>query len=332
MDQARPIIIKKKKVAGGDGHHGGAWKVAYADFVTAMMAFFLLMWLLNATSEDQRKGLADYFDPEIPISRNSASGAGMLNGDTPKAKDEAASTETEGVRPKPTHREPGENHGDQDASRDVPEDAEWTSAWEKSAQPDSDPGEDGPLDQADQRSGAEGLDKKAGKGDQPQDGSGADQQVQQMQDVVDGLLQQVQFADQDGLIQHFSMRMTPDGLVIEIGDIQGEPLFGSGAASPEPILNTLIDVIVPVLQQTKNDIAVVGHTDAKPFSAGATYTNWELSADRANMARRLLSDAGLPSERIVRVSGKAATEPIADDPLAPRNRRIALLLLRERGG
>ena len=77
----RPIIIKKKKVISGGGHHGGAWKVAYADFVTAMMAFFLLMWLLNATSEKQRKGLADYFNPALPISRTSAGGAGMLAGD-----------------------------------------------------------------------------------------------------------------------------------------------------------------------------------------------------------------------------------------------------------
>ena len=90
MSEVRPIIIKKKKAGGGDGHHGGAWKVAYADFVTAMMAFFLLMWLLNATSEEQRKGLADFFDPSLPISRVSAGGAGMLNGDTMFSEDGAA--------------------------------------------------------------------------------------------------------------------------------------------------------------------------------------------------------------------------------------------------
>jgi len=81
-DAKQPIILKKKIVAAGGGHHGGAWKVAYADFVTAMMAFFLLMWLLNATTEDQRKGIADYFDPAIPISRVSGGGQGMLSGDS----------------------------------------------------------------------------------------------------------------------------------------------------------------------------------------------------------------------------------------------------------
>lgn len=77
----RPIIIKRKKVVGGDGHHGGAWKVAYADFVTAMMAFFMLMWLLNATTENQRKGIADYFSPTIPINRVSGGGSGAFGGD-----------------------------------------------------------------------------------------------------------------------------------------------------------------------------------------------------------------------------------------------------------
>ena len=102
MDDARPIIIKKVKKGGGDGHHGGAWKVAYADFVTAMMAFFLLMWLLNATSEDQRKGLADYFDPSIPVSRTSAGGAGMLGGDTMFVPPEAAGSRDDGIRAQPT--------------------------------------------------------------------------------------------------------------------------------------------------------------------------------------------------------------------------------------
>ena len=83
----RPIIIKRKKVVGGDGHHGGAWKVAYADFVTAMMAFFMLMWLLNATSEQQRAGLADYFTPTITINRSSGGGEGLLNGDSALSQD-----------------------------------------------------------------------------------------------------------------------------------------------------------------------------------------------------------------------------------------------------
>lgn len=94
-----PTIIKRKKVSGGDGHHGGAWKVAYADFVTAMMAFFMLMWLLNATTEQQRKGLADYFSPTIPINRSSGGGTGAFGGDNIFSDDVLAQSGTGIIQP-----------------------------------------------------------------------------------------------------------------------------------------------------------------------------------------------------------------------------------------
>jgi len=132
----------------------------------------------------------------------------------------------------------------------------------------------------------------------------------------------------DGTLQHhFLLHMTPEGLVIEIIDARDQALFASASAKPEPILAMLIDVLVPVLEKTTNDIAVVGHTDAVPFG-GARYSNWELSADRANAARRLLTGRGLPEARINRVTGKAAVEPLLPDPEAPQNRRIAITLLR----
>ncbi|KEO54330.1 flagellar motor protein MotB [Thioclava pacifica] len=101
-DNAAPIIIKRKKVSGGDGHHGGAWKVAYADFVTAMMAFFMLMWLLNATTEKQRKGIADYFNPTIPINRISGGGEGAFGGDSVFSEDQIAQTGTGAASYRPT--------------------------------------------------------------------------------------------------------------------------------------------------------------------------------------------------------------------------------------
>lgn len=102
QNELRPIIIKKKKVAGGDGHHGGAWKVAYADFVTAMMAFFLLMWLLNATTEQQRKGIADYFSPTVPIARISGGGDGSFGGDSPFSETVVAQNGTGASDRRPT--------------------------------------------------------------------------------------------------------------------------------------------------------------------------------------------------------------------------------------
>ena len=311
-DQTRPIIIKRKKVSGGDGHHGGAWKVAYADFVTAMMAFFLLMWLLNATSEDQRKGLADFFDPSLPISRNSAGGAGMLAGDTVFTEEDAAGSRKEGVRPKPTHAPPGEQYGDASASPDLPTD------------PDSDTDHGGnPLVGAAPKT----LDGTADGGEAAGD-TGAGQGQGNLAEIGNSLIDQIVSRGEGGLLDHFSMRTTPEGLLIEIVDIDDRALFSSGAAEPDPVLRELIDILVPVLERTTNDIAVVGHTDATPFGRNAAYSNWELSADRANTARRLLTAAGLPADRIVRVSGKAATSPITSDPQDSRNRRIAITLLR----
>lgn len=302
MDQAQPIIIKRKSSGGGEGHHGGAWKVAYADFVTAMMAFFLLMWLLNATSEDQRKGLADYFDPSIPISRVSAGGAGMLGGDTVFKPPEAAGSRDQGIRAKPTLNEDGSEPSDKKSAPETKE-AETELATDLS-------GEEEGLGLT-TNSGADGTSETGG-----------------IAQVAEDLLDQVRAVGGDGLLEHFSMRMTPEGLVIEITDLQDDPLFASGAAEPEPILAVLANILVPVLSQTTNDIAVVGHTDSTPYVAESSYSNWELSTDRANAARRLLGAAGLPAQRIVRVSGKAATDPVQPDPASAKNRRIAITLLR----
>ncbi len=313
MSELQPIIIKRKKVVGGDGHHGGAWKVAYADFVTAMMAFFLLMWLLNATSEEQRRGLADYFDPAVPISRNSGGGSGALNGNDVLSPPETSMSEEAGDRdPKTLYR----RAVDEKADPEEVEDEDGTS----------------PMRQADRAATADGSETDA-KDSDPESTAEAKSGEESTEDALDRLNKRLQaeldgFSD-NGLTAHFSLRMTPEGLVIEIGDLHGKPLFASGDSEPRPLLNALIEIVAPVLAMTTNDIAVVGHTDATPFTSRTGYSNWELSADRANVARRLLTSTGLDPARIVRVSGRAATDPISDDPSDDRNRRIAITLLRK---
>ncbi len=315
MSEAQPIIIKRIKKGGDGGHHGGAWKVAYADFVTAMMAFFLLMWLLNATSEEQRKGLADYFDPSLPISRTSAGGAGMLSGDSMMSEADAAGSRKEGVRPKPTSAEPGEDLGELEASPDWPESDvppnslpwridEETEQSEQAFQETAEPGDD--------------AEANPGTAD-PNDMGGLEE------DLLGTLVE----AGESGLLEHFTMRMTPEGLVIELTDVTDEPLFRSGSVEPAEILGQLIEILVPVLQKTTNDIAIAGHTDAIPYTGSNGRSNWELSADRANAARQVFQELGLEENRIVRVSGHAAMSPIVDDPRAAQNRRIAITLLRE---
>ena len=300
-DEIRPIIIKRKKIIAA-GHHGGAWKVAYADFVTAMMAFFLLLWLLGATDEQQRKGLADYFNPTLAVNRTTGGGGGMLEGKSFKAEEPAAGTQPEGVQPMPTHDDEGPTLGEQDAVPEIP--------------PDAQPGEFATH-------GGEGEGEDAAQ-------AAARAEQARLEEVGRQIAAAMNAADDGTLVRHFFLRITADGLVIEIIDADDQPLFASASAVPAPILPMLIDVLVPVLGETTNDIAVVGHTDAVPFGS-ADYSNWELSADRANAARRLLVGHGLPEGRITRVTGKAAVEPLVADPTAPQNRRISITLLRRSG-
>ncbi|MDZ7628403.1 MAG: flagellar motor protein MotB [Parvularculaceae bacterium] len=262
------IIIKKKKVVAAPGHHGGAWKVAYADFVTAMMAFFLLMWLLNATTEDQRKGLADYFNPSIPISRISGGGSGALNGSS--VLSERTLTQ-DGVGASAHYTAPSlRDDGSDESAEDV-----------------------GPELRSVEKEINKAEDKLATR----------------------------------ELADHISTRMTPDGLIVELADQDESPLFEIGSARPSPLLTKLLEAIAPVLATVENDIEVIGHTDARPFSGEEGYTNWNLSADRANISRTLLIEHGLPKEQFAAVVGKADTDPLSVDPYAARNRRIAILLV-----
>ncbi len=270
--QSHTIIIKKKKVVAAHAHHGGAWKVAYADFVTAMMAFFLLMWLLNATTEDQRKGLADYFNPSIPVSRISGGGAAALNGSS--------------VMSEQTLTQDGIG-GSADFAAPAIRDDESEEASQDAAQPDL----------------------------------SALETVERQINAAGESLREANLSD------HIRTRMTRDGLVVELVDQDDSPLFDIGSARPSPLLLKLLDVVAPVLATVSNDMHVIGHTDARPFAGDAAYTNWELSADRANVSRRLLIDYGLPAGQIVAVVGKAETEPLGADAFASQNRRIAMLLV-----
>ena len=262
MSGGSQIIIKRPKIVKGDGHHGGAWKVAYADFVTAMMAFFLLMWLLNATTEDQRQGLADYFNPSIPIAAVSGGGPDGLFGEEVNEGPALAMIN----------------------QPDVTNDAEVGQ----------------PTDQVDQTSDLE----------------------------VEKALEEALIGEAGELNEHIKVRVTPEGLVVELTDRDSSPLFASGSAEPSPVLLKLTKAVAMALEEVSNSIKIAGHTDAKPFATVGGYSNWELSSERANMARRLIKNAGLPEYRIKEVSGKAATVPlIEEDPMDARNRRISITLL-----
>jgi len=296
----RPIIIKRIKKSGG-GHHGGAWKVAYADFVTAMMAFFLLLWLLNAVTEEQKKGIAQYFKPTI-APQNQQSQDAVLNGQPAvmMAVDGASAAQ---------------------AQVDI-EDAQEDAVDEPKSASDTE---------------TEAVPSEAQKAEKPVDVKEAQEVVakaeqQQFEDVKKKIEQQIQqdpgLAD---LKNNIDIQQTPEGLLIQLLDKDKVSMFPSGSASMNERSRQLLSLVAHVVAPLDNKLSISGHTDATPYQGRADYSNWELSTDRANAARRALVINGVDGGRIENVSGRADTDPkIKDNPLSPENRRISIVLLRDK--
>lgn len=292
-DAVQPIIIKKVK-GGGHAHHGGAWKVAYADFVTAMMAFFLLLWLLNATTEEQKRGIADYFTPASVSSSQSGSG-GVLGG-TVISLDGVLTANggpSEGATTPETPENPAElAEGD----------------------PDSDV-EGDPTEMTEQQ-----LAEEMAEREQEQFEAAAES----LRQAIDAIPELAQLKDS------LLIDQTPEGLRIQLADQEGTSMFPLGSSAPNENMQRLIGLVTAVVERLPNQISVSGHTDDLPYRTANGYTNWELSADRANAARRLLVETGLKTDRVALVQGRAATEPLLPENAAsPRNRRISIVLLRE---
>jgi chemotaxis protein MotB len=277
-DAVRPIIIKRKKVSGGGGHHGGAWKVAYADFVTAMMAFFMLMWLLNATTEKQRKGLADYFSPTIAVARISGGGDGAFSGDSLNASEALAQSGRGGFAELPP----------------VPASA------------------NGAVDPA-------------------QDSSGA-HEMRALEEVQLGIVGN----GGDSLVQenakkHITTRLTDEGLIVEIFDLDGAPLFDPDTNDPTPTMVAISDILNEAFSLVTNPVAVASHSAAiSPLFL--ENPSWTITTDRAQSTRVLLEKGGLNPLRVARVTGHGQQSPRFDNPMATRNNRLEVILLRSEQG
>ena len=269
-----PVIIKRKKIIQGGGHHGGAWKVAYADFVTAMMAFFMLMWLLNATTDKQRKGIADYFSPSIPISRTSGGGEGAFGGDSVFSEDVLTQSGTGASAQKAT--ESDKARGDVADAKDAAQDEKQVM-----------------------------------------------QTVEKKLTALGG-----ESMTMERLLRHVTTRVTDEGLVIEIFDLLEAPLFREDTAEPTDALKGVINLLAEVLPLTENQIALNGHVRSYPITLIDNPT-WDLSAERAQVLRGLIAGAGLPEQRIARISGHADRKPVTADPTALRNNRLEVVLLRK---
>jgi chemotaxis protein MotB len=290
-EAVKPLILKKKiKVAAGA--HGGAWKVAYADFVTAMMAFFLLLWLLNATTEEQMTGLSDYFAPPNAGAEDQGIGealAGMVASAEGAMRSASSPPSTTIVIP---------SYGSEAAGQETGE----------------------------QREAIQETEINKGKASEVQ------QEQEMLDDALNKLKQSIQEDPlvrdlQDSIL----FDVTENGLLIQLLDYQKREMFEPGTDILTRRAIRLLALISGITVELPNDVAITGHTETgtQP-NATPDYTNWELSGDRAAASRRWMQENGFPAGRLVRVEGKADTELL--DPRNPqdeRNRRISILLLRD---
>ncbi|MBU3739067.1 MAG: flagellar motor protein MotB [Rhodoferax sp.] len=274
-DKLQPIIVKKVK-KGGHGAHGGAWKIAYADFVTAMMAFFLLMWLLGSTSEGDKKGLADFFASPMKVALQGGSGAGQSSSVI--------------------------NGGGTDLTRTTGQNARADAA-----------------DVVQKKMVIEAVKAEIAR----QDAKKMQSLSQKISAAITSNPKLAEFSSQ------IRLDATPDGLQIQIVDDQRRPMFDSGSAVVKPYMRDILREIGAVLAEVDNKVSLDGHTDRTPYGSGERgYSNWELSADRANASRRELLAAGLPEDHVGRVVGLAASNLLDPaDPTGATNRRISIIVL-----
>ncbi|XYJ12192.1 flagellar motor protein MotB [Telluria sp. B2] len=272
----RPIIVKRiKKTAGG--HHGGAWKIAYADFVTAMMAFFLLMWLLGSTAKGDLEGISDFFKTPLKVAMSGGSGSGD------------SSSVIKGGGTDLTRRSGQVKKGDT-----PPENKTYDLNAAKAA-----------------------LERAEGE------------RLRTLKTKIESII------EANPTLKKYKNQLlldiTSEGLRIQIVDEQNRPMFALAKAQLQPYTRDILEVLGMVLNDVPNRIGLSGHTDSTPYYSDAGYSNWELSADRANASRRAMVVGGLADEKILRVVGLAAAAPLdRADPFNPINRRISIIVMNKR--
>jgi len=257
------IVIRRKKVHGHGDHHGGSWKIAYADFVTAMMSFFLVMWLLSLVPGKDLKVIAEYF--RMPLLTAVMGGQQIDNSQSPIPGGSPS------IIPNPFSLRPTDEDTQED-QRDI-------------------------------------------------------ERLQDLKEEIEALI------ESDPTLREFRpqllLDMTPDGLRIQIIDRQNRPMFALGSARVQPYMRTILHALGPILNKVSNPLNISGHTDARQYATGERlYSNWELSADRANAARQELVAGGMSETRVRQVMGLSSTlDLVKDNPYADVNRRISIMVL-----
>ncbi|WP_306478443.1 flagellar motor protein MotB [Methyloversatilis sp.] len=280
-DTQQPIIVKKIKKGGG-GAHGGAWKIAYADFVTAMMAFFLLMWLLGSTAQGDLEGIAEYFENPLKVAQQGGSGSG-----------DSSSIIQGGGRD--LTRQTGQvKYGTVEAKK---------RSFNLTASKDS---------ENDAKARAEGIERA---------------KLIELKNQIEARVEAN--PDLRPFRNQLVLDVTSEGLRIQIVDEQNRPMFASASERLQPYTSVILREIGLILNQVENRIFLSGHTDATPFAGGiGGFSNWELSANRANASRRELIAGGMDPDKVLRVVGMGSIVSFdKEDPYNPINRRISIIVL-----
>ena len=280
-DTQQPIIVKKIKKGGG-GAHGGAWKIAYADFVTAMMAFFLLMWLLGSTAQGDLEGIAEYFQNPLKVAQQGGSGSGD------------SSSVIQGGGRDLTRQSGQVKYGTVEAKQ---------RAFNLTASKEGD---------REAKERAEGIERA---------------RLIELKNQIEARIEAN--PDLRAFRNQLLLDVTSEGLRIQIVDEQNRPMFASASDRLQPYTSVILREIGLILNQVANRIFLSGHTDATPFAGGiGGFSNWELSANRANASRRELIAGGMDAEKVLRVVGMGSIVPFdKDDPFNPINRRISIIVL-----
>lgn len=358
----RPVIIKRKRKGGHEGGHGGAWKVAYADFVTAMWAFFILLWLLNTINSEQRKGIAEYFAP-VSVSQESSGSGGLLGGRSITVPGAQVSPSSPMSTDMPTTTAPpaaSEDTGGQDVSGQAateeqrPDESrfqyrarleqaaeslgvaaqrpgEGLEGFAKRVQGAAKPSPEPPVP-SEAPAAAETAPAVASEAAQSQPQAQAEAEARAFQSAAAEIRQAIQSVPELApLAQNLVMDQTAEGLRIQIVDGDRVAMFPGGSAQMYPQTRQLVLLLAKALGKLPNHLVITGHTDASTFSPDAGRDNWSLSFERANAMKRALVAGGIGDSRVQDIAGRADRDLLVpDQPNSPRNRRVSIVLLRER--
>lgn len=335
----RPIIVRHGGHHDHGRHHSGAWKIAYADFVTAMMAFFLLLWLVNATTEQQRTGIAEYFSTTNVLSR-SFSGAGQPFGGRSLDNDERlTSNTTTAVRnarrpPQTFDADPEDTQQRRTGSTDHMNDEAEQAGTGNPASDSLPPRQNGTVQLAAAARQDAAAQRMAAEASRTQPDLSADQRIAGERVALRAAAQDIRAAiEADPQLRALAAQMlveeVPEGLRIQMVDGEGHALFATGVAAPNERGRALLLRAASVIARLPNALEIAGHTDAAPFRSGSdARSNWELSVERANAARRLLLEAGVAERRVRAMTGRADQELLRpNEPLHPANRRVSVLVV-----